>query len=361
MFTPPSSLSKKAFTKGLLEWNREQNTREMPWKGEKDPYRIWISEIILQQTRVEQGLAYYKNFIRTFPTIQQLAKAPDEKVFKCWEGLGYYSRCRNLLTTARFIVKEKKGVFPDQYEEILQLKGIGPYTAAAIGSFAFKLPYAVVDGNVFRVLSRYFGIDLATDTTEGKKIFSSLAQELLDTKQPGPYNQAIMDFGAVICKPATPLCKNCMLRKKCVALQQKRVDALPVKQKKTKIRERWLNYFVLIYKEEVAIQQRIAKDIWQDLFEFPLIETAKAVTKEKLLKSAPLKKWMGDAVILKTSAPVTGRQLLSHQLIHGQFIILYPDRKPVPGSGWQWVKENKLGAYSFPGLINQYLDTDFRK
>jgi len=154
MFTPPSSLSKKAFTKGLLEWNREQNTREMPWKGEKDPYRIWISEIILQQTRVEQGLAYYKNFIRTFPTIQQLAKAPDEKVFKCWEGLGYYSRCRNLLTTARFIVKEKKGVFPDQYEEILQLKGIGPYTAAAIGSFAFKLPYAVVDGNVFQVYAK---------------------------------------------------------------------------------------------------------------------------------------------------------------------------------------------------------------
>lgn len=361
MFTPPSTLSKKAFTNGLLEWNREQNTRKMPWKGEKDPYRIWISEIILQQTRVEQGLAYYKNFIRTFPTIQQLAKAPDEKVFKCWEGLGYYSRCRNLLATARFIVKEKKGVFPDQYEEILELKGIGPYTAAAIGSFAFQLPYAVVDGNVFRVLSRFFGIGLATDTTEGKKIFSSLAQELLDKKQPGPYNQAIMDFGAVICKPAAPLCNNCMLRKKCVALQQKRVDALPLKQKKTKVRERWLNYFVMEFKEEVAIQQRKSKDIWQDLFEFPLIETATAVTKEKLLKSDSLKKWMGEAVIIKISAPFKERQLLSHQLVHGQFIRLQTDRKPDPANDWQWVKKSKLGGYSFPGLINQYLDTDFRK
>lgn len=358
MFIPPSSVLKSSFTKGLLQWNQVHNTRQMPWKGEKDPYRIWISEIILQQTRVEQGLSYYIHFIRTFPTIQQLAKAPDEKVFKCWEGLGYYSRCRNLLATARFIVKERNGQFPDTYEEILQLKGIGPYTAAAISSFAFQLPHAVVDGNVFRVLSRYFGIGLATDSTEGKKIFSSLAQELLDPGQPGRYNQAIMDFGAVICKPAAPLCNTCVFRKKCVALNQKSVDTLPVKQKKTRVRERWLNYIVISCKQEVAIQQRTAKDIWQDLYEFPLIETKKAVSHTTLLKSTVWKKWLGEAVVIRQYDPVKERQLLSHQLVHGQFILLQTDRKPKAVESWQWVKKNKLGSYSFPGLINQYLSEE---
>jgi A/G-specific adenine glycosylase len=353
MFTPPSSRSKKAFTKGLLEWNRNQNTREMPWKGEKDPYRIWISEIILQQTRVDQGLAYYKNFIRTFPTIRHLAKAPDEKVFKCWEGLGYYSRCRNLLATARYIVKEKKGVFPGQYEEILELKGIGPYTAAAIGSFAFQLPYAVVDGNVFRVLSRYFGISLATDTTEGKKIFSSLAQELLDPRQPGPYNQAIMDFGAVICKPAVPFCDACVFRKNCTAFIEGRVDELPQKQKKTKVRERWFNYIIPVFNKQVAIRQRKEKDIWQDLYEFPMIETAKAKSVTSLMKMAAIKKWFGIGKPVHPEKLFQTRQLLSHQLVHGQFILLELDREPLADNDWQWVKKNKLAAFSFPGLINQ--------
>jgi len=186
------SESKSRFASLLLKWNKEKNDRQMPWKGEKDPYKIWLSEIILQQTRVEQGLSYYNAFIKTFPDVHKLAKAPDAKVFKLWEGLGYYTRCRNLLITARFISKEKKGVFPDSYETIKELKGIGPYTAAAISSFAFNLPHAVVDGNVFRVLARVFGIATPTDTTEGKKMFTALAEELLDRKQPGLYNQAIM-------------------------------------------------------------------------------------------------------------------------------------------------------------------------
>ncbi len=359
MLTSPSSVLKSSFTKGLLQWNQEQNTRQMPWKGEKDPYRIWISEIILQQTRVEQGLSYYNHFIRTFPTIRHLAKAPDEKVFKCWEGLGYYSRCRNLLATARFIVNECNGHFPDTYEDILQLKGVGPYTAAAISSFAFQLPHAVVDGNVFRVLSRYFGIDIATDSTAGKKLFTTLAQELLDPRQPGPYNQAIMDFGAVICKPAAPLCTGCVFRKKCVALKMQQVDALPVKQKKTRVRERWLNYIVVVCNQEVAIQQRTAKDIWQDLYEFPLIETKKAVNKSALMKSATWKKWLGDTVLIRQADPVKERQLLSHQLVHGYFILLQTDRKPRAMAGWQWVKKNKLGTFSFPGLINRYLSDGF--
>jgi A/G-specific adenine glycosylase len=353
MFIPPPTRSKNAFTKGLLEWNRHQNTREMPWKGEKDPYRIWISEIILQQTRVDQGLAYYNNFILTFPTIRHLAKAPDEKVFKCWEGLGYYTRCRNLLATARYIVTERKGVFPRQYEEILALKGIGPYTAAAISSFAFQLPHAVVDGNVFRVLSRYFGIGLATDTTEGKKVFSSLAQELIDPKQPGPYNQAIMDFGAVICKPAAPLCNTCVFRKNCLAFKEGKADELPVKQKKTKQRERWFNYIIPVFKKQVAIRQRRGKDIWQDLYEFPMIETAKAVSVASLMKMAVIKKWFGSSIPAHPEKPFHSRQLLSHQLVHGQFILLEVDDEPLADNDWQWVKKNKLAAFSFPGLINQ--------
>jgi A/G-specific adenine glycosylase len=355
MFTAPSNVHKTAFTKGLLLWNSEQNTRQMPWKGEKDPYRIWISEIILQQTRVEQGLAYYNNFIRSFPTVQQLAKAPDEKVFKCWEGLGYYSRCRNLLATARLIVKEYQGRFPDTYEEIIALKGVGPYTAAAISSFAFQLPHAVVDGNVFRVLSRFFGIDTATDSTAGKKLFTTLAQDLLEHRQPGIYNQAIMDFGAVICKPAAPLCSTCTLQKKCVAFQQNKVDVLPVKQKKTAVRERWFNYFVLLCKDEVAVQQRTQKDIWQDLYEFPLLESDRATRPATLLKQDAFKKWLGNAVITRSETVVKEKQLLSHQRIHGQFICLELDRKPAVVKKWQWVKKKKLSMYSFPGLINQYL------
>jgi A/G-specific adenine glycosylase len=205
-------IDKKYFTKQLLHWNSTQNNRQMPWKGEKDPFKIWLSEIILQQTRVDQGRAYYDRFVSTFPNIKKLASASEKKVFKLWEGLGYYSRCKNLIATARFITKEKQGKFPETYEEILSLKGIGPYTAAAIASFAFNLPHAVVDGNVFRVLSRFFGIDIPVDNSNGKKIFSKLAESLLNSRQPGIYNQAIMDFGAVICKPQNPLCLSCPLK-----------------------------------------------------------------------------------------------------------------------------------------------------
>jgi len=205
--------NKKRFAELLIKWNKKENKRVMPWKGEKDPYKIWLSEIILQQTRVEQGLEYYNRFVKVFPEINKLAKAPDKKIFKLWEGLGYYTRCRNLITTARFIVKEKKGVFPQTYEEIISLKGVGPYTAAAISSFAFNLPHAVVDGNVYRVLSRVFGIKKPVDSTEGKKYFNGLANELLSKEQPGIYNQAIMDFGAIICKPSSPLCTACVFRK----------------------------------------------------------------------------------------------------------------------------------------------------
>ncbi|MGL6267505.1 MAG: A/G-specific adenine glycosylase, partial [Chitinophagaceae bacterium] len=215
-----------------MDWHKVKNTRQMPWKGEKDPYKIWLSEIILQQTRVEQGWDYYNRFIDAFPSVNDLANAPDQVVFKLWEGLGYYARCRNLLHTARTISTEYKGSFPETYDEIITLKGIGPYTAAAISSFAFGLPYAVVDGNVLRVLSRVFGIQDPIDGKKGKDALTDMAEKLLDKKSPGLYNQAIMDFGAVICKPALPLCDTCPVQRVCVAHKKRLVDKLPVKSQK---------------------------------------------------------------------------------------------------------------------------------
>lgn len=276
----------------LLKWNLEENTRQMPWKGEKDPYKIWLSEIILQQTRVEQGLSYYNKFIKTFPDVHRLAKTPDEKIFKLWEGLGYYARCRNLIATARFISKELKGKFPGDYENIKALKGIGPYTAAAISSFAFNLPHAVLDGNVFRVLARVFGIAAPIDSAQGKKIFTSLADELLDKKQSGLFNQAIMDFGAVVCKPAAPVCSTCVFKKHCFAFLNNKVDDLPVKEKKISIRKRWFYYLVMEHQKKIAIRKRTEKDIWQNLYEFPLIETTNESNTETILQLAEKRKWL---------------------------------------------------------------------
>jgi A/G-specific adenine glycosylase len=346
---------KKKFSSLLLKWNREKNTRLMPWKGEKDPYKIWLSEIILQQTRVEQGLNYYNNFVRIFPGIHQLAKAHEEKIFKLWEGLGYYTRCRNLIATARYISKDLKGKFPDSYEKIKALKGVGPYTAAAISSFAFNLPHAVVDGNVFRVLARIFAVDIPVDSTEGKKFFTELAEELLNKKESGIYNQAIMDFGAVICKPATPLCSGCIFKKHCHAFIHNRVHELPVKGKKTLIRKRWFYYLVVEYKNEIAIRQRTGKDIWQQLFEFPLIETEKESVQKIVLNLAEKKQWLQKNNYEIVSLSPLVRQQLSHQLIKGQFIKVKLKQRPKPGHEWRWVNKDQLKQFAFPQFMNQYL------
>ena len=347
--------NKKNFSSLLLKWNKEQNKRQMPWKGEKDPYKIWLSEIILQQTRVEQGLRYYYNFIQIFPDVHKLAKTADKKIFKLWEGLGYYTRCKNLIVTARYISKEKKGEFPDNYEEIKTLKGIGPYTAAAIASFAFNLPYAVVDGNVFRVLSRIFGIDESIDSTKGKIHFTELANELLDKKQPGLYNQAIMDFGAVVCKPVSPLCNTCIFKKNCSAFLDNRVNELPVKEKKISIKKRWFYYLVIEYKNEMIIHQRIDKDIWQQLFEFPLIETGAAQGHKKILKQAEKNGWMQPGQYEIISVSPLFKQQLSHQLIAGQFIKLKLKWKTKLKKDWFWLSKDQLSKYAFPKFINQYL------
>ena len=270
----------------------------MPWKGESDPYKIWLSEIILQQTRVEQGWAYYEKFLKNFPTIFKLAAARDEKVFKLWEGLGYYNRCKNLLFTARQIVKERKGKFPQTYEELLLLKGVGPYTAAAIASFAYNLPYAVVDGNVFRVFSRFYGIATPIDTPKGIILFNKIANENLSQTQAGVYNQALMDFGATICKPLAPLCISCPLQKKCKAFTQQQVSLLPVKLKTIQKKNRYFDFIIFQYQKTYFIQKRVLTDIWSNLYQFYLIENQK----RSKIDNAYLKKHIHSLLNFDTSS-----------------------------------------------------------
>ncbi len=328
----------------------------MPWKGEKDPYKIWLSEIILQQTRVEQGLAYYEKFIARFPTIKHLAAAPDTTVFKLWEGLGYYSRCRNLLATARHIANDLNGVFPNTYEDIKALKGIGPYTASAISSFAYNLPHAVVDGNVFRVLSRVFGIETPIDSTQGKKLFTQLADELLDKKKPGLYNQAIMDFGAVVCKPALPLCPSCVFNKDCFAFLEKKVNELPVKEKKINIKKRWFYYLVIEHKGKIAIRQRTGKDIWNQLYEFPVIETTAEQETADLIARAEQEEWINEGKYSLSFVSPLFKQQLSHQLIAGRFIAIKSDKAGKLPEGSVWVSKKEMTEYPFPKFINQFLE-----
>lgn len=337
------------FRKSLLRWNELRNRREMPWKGEKDPYKIWLSEIILQQTRVEQGLSYYNHFISRFPDISRLAAARDNDVFKLWEGLGYYSRCRNLLTTARKINSEFKGKFPDRYDDILKLPGIGPYTAAAISSFAFNLPHAVVDGNVIRVLSRYFLIDTAFDTTEGKKIFTVLASELLDQSKPGIYNQAIMDFGATVCKPA-PLCQGCMLGKDCKAYAASMQGSLPVRSKKITRKTRWFYYFLVEHQGRLHYRKRSGRDIWENLHEFILFESEKEI-KPALAAEKTFGK--GNFRIAGLSEPFS--QTLTHQQVNARFARVELLRDGHVPSGYATASPAALHKKAFPRLIARYI------
>jgi len=342
------------FSPILLKWNKEKNDRQMPWKGEKDPYKIWLSEVILQQTRVEQGLKYYEKFITAFPDVHQLANAHERSIYKCWEGLGYYTRCKNLIVTAQNVSKNLKGRFPDNYDEIKKLKGIGPYTAAAIASFAFNEQRAVVDGNVFRVLARIFGIEEPIDSTKGKKAFNALADKLLDKKNPALYNQAIMDFGAVVCKPV-PICEQCPFKQKCEAFLNDKIFSLPVKGKKVLIKKRWFNYVLLEYKEKFAVRQRHAKDIWHNLFEFLLVESGKEFGEKEIVKEAKKKKWIGaNSYEIEYVSPVF-KQQLSHQLIKGRFTKLKLHRKPELPPDILWIRKKELKKYAFPMFINQHL------
>jgi A/G-specific adenine glycosylase len=346
--------NKKYFTKNLLRWNMHSNKRSMPWKGEKDPFKIWLSEIILQQTRVEQGLEYYNRFVESFPNIVALATTHETKIFKLWEGLGYYSRCKNLIATARTISSEYNGKFPEKYEQILALKGIGPYTAAAIASFAYNLPHAVVDGNVTRVLSRYFGIKEPIDSSKGKKLFTALAEELLDKKSPGVYNQALMDLGATVCKPANPLCNLCPLKAKCSAYLNNTVNELPVKQKALVKKNRWIYYLVAEHNGKVLVRKRSAGDIWENLYEFVRVESIKPISLGELKKLKPFGRSLNDVSITVNNISKEYRQQLSHQSIHGQFVFAKLN-SPLKMKDHEAVTLKQLKKLPFPRFINSYL------
>ena len=310
------------FSNKLINWYL-QNKRDMPWRKTKDPYKIWLSEIILQQTRVAQGLPYYNAFIKAFPTVQDLANSSEEKVLKLWQGLGYYSRGRNLHTSAQIIVNDYKGVFPSTYNDIIKLKGVGDYTASAIASISFNEPTAVVDGNVYRVLSRIYGIDTPINSPKGIKEFKIAAQELIDKNRPADFNQAIMEFGAIQCKPKNPYCLHCVFNDKCIALQKNKINELPVKIKKHKIKHRYLNFVVLqSSKNTTIIRQRTGKGIWQGLYEFPFIETEKTLKKldKKSLQKSNLGEINIDNITIYNDKPIIHK--LSHQHLHTTFWIV---------------------------------------
>ena len=311
------------FSEILINWYREHK-RELPWRESSDPYLIWISEIILQQTRVVQGYDYFIRFIKRFPDVTSLAEADEDEVMKFWQGLGYYSRARNLHAAA----SSMNGVFPKTYPEVLALKGVGEYTAAAICSFAYNMPYAVVDGNVYRVLSRYLGIETPIDSTEGKKLFASLAGEFLDKSRPAVYNQAIMDFGAIQCTPQNPACLFCPLAGSCMALSKSMVAQLPVKQHKTKTTERFLNYIYVRAGACTFINKRTGNDIWKNLFELPLIETASSVTEEELLALPEfIKLFDKEEVPVVRSICRNVKHVLSHRVLYANFYeVVLPEK-----------------------------------
>lgn len=338
------------FSNKLIFWYL-QNNRDLPWRKTKNPYFVWLSEIILQQTRVAQGLQYYLKFTEHFPTVFDLAKANESTVLKMWQGLGYYSRARNLHFTAKFIVNELNGEFPKTYKEIIKLKGIGDYTASAIASICFNEPTAVVDGNVYRVLSRYFGIKTPTNSTAGIKEFKTLAQTLIDKKQPGAFNQAIMDFGATHCKPQNPLCKTCVFSDSCVALEKKLTKELPVKEKKLKVRKRYFNFLVVKTTTNTTIlSERKGKGIWQGLYQFPLIETNKIINKNELISSNDFKKLFPAETTISLFNKKEIIHKLSHQHLYTQFWVI--DTKHNEKATVNWVQINQ---YPVPVLIANFL------
>lgn len=338
------------FSNTLIYWYLQKN-RDLPWRKTKNPYFIWLSEIMLQQTRVAQGLSYYLKFTTAFPTVFDLAKAEESTVLKMWQGLGYYSRARNLHHTAKQLANEFNGEFPSSYKEIIKLKGIGDYTASAISSICFEEPAAVVDGNVYRVLSRYFGIKTPINSAAGIKEFKALAQTLIDETQPGTFNQAIMDFGALHCKPQNPLCETCVFADSCVALEKKLTKQLPVKDKKIKVRKRYFNFLVLQTDDHKTIlSERKGKGIWQGLYQFPLIETEKTIHKEALISSEKFIHLFPTETSISLFNEKEIVHKLSHQHLHTHFWII--EAKNTAEATIKWTEIEK---YPVPILIANFL------
>ncbi|WP_299579176.1 A/G-specific adenine glycosylase [uncultured Sunxiuqinia sp.] len=332
-----------SFSKKLLHWY-EFNKRDLPWRETADPYAIWLSEIILQQTRIDQGMAYYIRFLDAYPSVNDFAKASEDEILKLWQGLGYYSRARNMHHTAREIVSQHQGRFPADYQSLLRLKGIGEYTAAAIASIAYNLPHAAVDGNVFRVLSRINGIETPIDTGQGKKQFTALANELLDPQQAGNFNQALMEFGATLCTPKKPGCESCPFNTSCVALRNETTESLPVKKGKVKIRKRFFNYLIINDGSHTYLSKRTSNDIWKNLYEFPLTETSDKKELHQTLVESQLILPQNAKIEIEEETPWQ-KQVLSHQHIFYRFIYLKIGGKiKLPSSA---IKVNKKDIFNF--------------
>jgi A/G-specific adenine glycosylase len=347
-------MDKRYFSKKIAEWY-EKNKRDLPWRNTQDPYKIWLSEIILQQTRVQQGLPYYLQFIQAFPSIKALADAPEQKILRLWQGLGYYTRARNLHRCAKEVVQKHHERFPGTLAELKALPGIGDYTGAAIASIAFNQPTAVVDGNVFRVLSRVFGISTPINSKQGKTEFYDLANRLISIKDPGRFNQAVMEFGALFCTPSRPQCENCVFKGNCFANKHGLQSQLPVKEKLKKSRKRYFYYFVIEKKGALLMNKRVEKDIWNGLFDFYLIEKDKAQNPLTVIKSDSFIK----SLISKKSQPIISKvykHILSHQTIYSRFIRLEVNgTTTLKKANSKFYSPKKVAELPKPILINRFL------
>ena len=348
----PSITENLRLSRTLIEWYKRYK-RDLPWRNTKDPYLIWLSEVILQQTRVGQGRAYYERFALRFPDIVSLAEAGEDEVLKLWQGLGYYSRARNLHFAAQTVVEKYGGIFPSRYEDILSLKGVGEYTAAAIASFAFDEPYAVVDGNVFRVLSRIYSVDEPIDTGKGKKLFNEIASTEMDRQQAALHNQAIMEFGALQCVPVSPDCERCPATDFCLAYSKNEVADYPVKHGKTKVRNRYFYYFDIRQGVHTYIAKREQKDIWENLYEYPLTETATQMDDGEIISPGFLRKALNGIFPNKVTIVCRIKHVLSHQVIYATFIQVDVGEKC--DVGYKKIEVKDLGDYPVSRLMDKYI------
>ncbi len=347
------------FSNVLINWYRN-NKRDLPWRNTTNSYLIWLSEIILQQTRVEQGMPYYLKFSEQFPTVKSFSEASEDDILRLWQGLGYYSRGRNMLKTAKIVQTEFDGEFPTAYKDLIKLTGIGEYTAAAISSFSVNEPNAVVDGNVYRLLARYFGIDTPINTGKGKKQFQEIANEMLNPLNAGEHNQAMIEFGALQCKPKNPNCEQCPLIDSCFAFQNKMVNQLPVKLKKLKIRERYFYFFLIIKDDQILIKRRGNEDIWAGLHDLPSIEFVEQTSLEEMLQHPTFNMWFcDDAVIHSVSNQI--KHILTHQRIYARFVQIEKlNKEMLNQNDWFWVKINDLSEYGQPKLIFEFLKNFYK-
>jgi A/G-specific adenine glycosylase len=339
----------------IIDWYHSHK-RDLPWRRTTEPYKIWLSEIILQQTRVDQGLSYYNRFVKEYPTIQKLARAREHDVLKLWQGLGYYSRARNLHHAAKDIVKRFNGKFPCTYDDLLSLKGVGDYTAAAIASFSFNGKYAVVDGNVYRVLARYLGISMPVNLSSARKVFTDAALELMDALPSNDFNQAIMEFGALQCKPQNPDCNKCPLQNSCFAFSHKKVNVLPRKEKKVVVRTRYFNYLVIRKGPHTFMRRRTGNDVWKNLYDFPLIETSKKISGKKLAEHGDWKKYFGGIKYNVDSSSDFIKHQLTHQTIFTRFIVI-DTVSDIRIDGARRINKSGIQKLAVPRIIEKFLET----